>query len=258
VSQKDLGSEEQFRLTLGQSLAKNWHALAGALLVLLLGAGGYWGFAAYQAKANRDLRSKLYAYEKQISELEKKLYDEALKATEVGNKKGSKAKDKLALPEVKKDAASFEKNFLSLTEPFDAEIRKQATKDAARASAIFLADFYVEYDQPSRARELLTNVVKQGEQKGLIAGLAKMQLGGLLMSKEDCGQAVTLFGEILNEARLGFLEASALLRRGVCYLQLGNYEKAEADFQKIKVQHGDSEAARLADTYRRLGILEKK
>lgn len=252
MKNEDLNVEATSRHKAAEVLLKNWKALAAIVAVSLLGLAGYWGMSEFNKQQNQKVRSELYRFEKAIQDKEKELYEAEVKKAEAKSK--DKTKNQMNLPEVTKDAATFAANYETLAVALEAAIERNKGTDAAAASAIYLADLYSEFDQAEKARALLRKAVDGKTKSNVLRGLLRSQLAGLLMTKETCQEAIELLNGVLADKTLAFLEAPALARRAACFVEMGDMASAEADINKVKADHSDTEAARQVDTFRLIGL----
>lgn len=243
--------DETIRHLLSVKIYRYWPMALTVLGLVLLGGGGTWAYRYFQHEKNIEVRGQLYAQEKAIQEAEKKLFDKALESV---NKKSNKNQDKNQIPEVKKDQATFDANYAELAQKLDATIRAHADLEVARTSAMFLADFYSQYGQNDKAKDLLKSMLKSGSSSVVTVGLLKSQLAGMLTNKTECSEAVQLYTELINEASLKFLYPTSLLRRAACQFQLGKVQEGESDIDTLKAEHSSSEAAQMADSLLRVAL----
>lgn len=245
--------EQKTKEDLVRKLHRSAPILAGALAAMVVAAVAVWGYSEYQAKQEREAQAELYAYEKQIEDIEKKLYDEVLKE----QTKGDDKKKDLDLRDIEKTPQSFEKNFAGVIGSFEQTIQKNFGTKASAVSTIFLADKYSEYGMQDKAKALLEKAKSATEDK-VLSALLTMQRFAHTATPEQCQEQQSSLEEITNDASLKFLWAEAYLRKAACAWAAGKADEAEATIGKLKADFGESSAARKAEVLQRLIVLKSR
>jgi predicted negative regulator of RcsB-dependent stress response len=123
--------------------------------------------------------------------------------------------------------------------------------------AVQVAGLAVDYKDLDRAKKTLEQVATEPNKSSLFFGLLRTQLGSVLMDLKQYNEAITQFQQVVDNKNQIFFHAHALLRMGSCYMEMGEWDKAESAFKRIEAEHDKTQAAQDAKNLKRLLSLKK-
>ena len=158
--------------------------------------------------------------------------------------------------ELEKTPESLVKNFESSLRDYESFISTHRGRKASYMAAIRLAGLSTEYKDLPRAEKILSEITVQN--KGdVFYGLVKMQLGTVLMDGKKIPQAVEQLTLVIDNLEQKAFHPQALLRLGACYLEMGDYLKAESALSRLEADHPTTQAASEGKNLKRLVLLKK-
>ena len=95
------------------------------------------------------------------------------------------------------------------------------------------ANLLVKFKKHEAAEKLLQQALKETKKKSMFFGLLQIQLGTLLAEKEQCDKALSYYQKVVGNKSFSYLHPQALLKQGVCYTQLKQYDQAQAAYERI-------------------------
>jgi TolA-binding protein len=153
--------------------------------------------------------------------------------------KDEKSDDKAATGDLAKDYGSIVGDLEKVARDF-------AGTSAGAQAAILASDTFMTYQQPDKAAEIAQVATKAMDDRSMLAGLARMQLGAALATKGDCKEAVKVWGEVIANKSAAFLQGDASLRSGICFEALNEPQKAMEMYQKVSAEGPESSSATTA------------
>jgi predicted negative regulator of RcsB-dependent stress response len=228
-------------------------AAVGAMIV---------GLQQYKSHAEKSAQDEMVLV---VSSLDKKL-DELSKAEnaerEAWEKKNSPKAGKGNRPSAQ--FVAKEKTPAILNEKLGTEIQNVIAKiklnpdsNASVMAAMKVSSVQMDYKDAAAAKTLLQSVGQGLDKKDLFFGLLNTQLATIEMDLKEFTQAATRLDSIVSEASLKPFHSQALFRSALCYLESGDFEKAENKFRKLEADFATSHGGFMAKSYRRLVALKK-
>jgi predicted negative regulator of RcsB-dependent stress response len=243
-----------------QVLEKIWKPVFGILVVSVVVYGGYLSFNAVQEHREKSAQEELFTIQKQVD----KKTEELLKALEP--KEESKAKDaKVAKKdkpaekpkELEKTPETLVKNYGDQIAAYEKFIADHANHKAAYMAAVKLAGLAADYKDSARAQKVLAGVVDQPSHNDIFYGLLRAQLSSVLMDLNQHKEAIKILNEIVDNKEFTYFHPQALIRLGACYLETGDFEKAQATFSRVEADYPQTQAAGEARNFKKLVSMKK-
>lgn len=214
-------------------------------LAILLGVGGF-GYVIldyFNARSERLASEGLYNVEADYLKTREQFERARMEALEPTPKAdGKEAKKEAAVPAT----GDLEKDYGKVVAGFEKFLEKDAKTAAAAQAALMLAGIYVEYKQPEKAISALDKVLQKLKPSELLYGLAQLTRGSALAAKGDCTQAIASWQAVAEGPSNPFLQPDALLKSGVCYESLKQFDKAAEMYRRINEKFSDTAAAKTA------------
>lgn len=255
LDKEDLKRPDPFLQTVGKSwsaIERNSVLVTSLLGALILAAIVYLAWDFVHGRNERSAAETLYSTESEYFKLKEgfeRARFEAMAPTPPD------AKDNQA------DAATaatgdLEKDFGKVVLGFEDVVQKHPSTAAGAQAAIWLAEIYIDYKQPAKAVEAIDKIV--GHQSGatLLFGLTHMVRGSALAASGDCAKAVESWQKVADSPRNSFLHPEALLKSGVCYESMSQFDKASEMYRRVTENHSETSAGQSARTF--LRALEMK
>jgi predicted negative regulator of RcsB-dependent stress response len=259
MKQKEITSEVQ----VAKVIERYGKPVVGALVVLTVATGAYFALGAWQTHREKAVQEELFVIQKKIEKITEDLNkknDEANKTSEEKNSAQSKDKKKTETAkkiEIVKTPETLNEHYndtLSVLEKFVAEHKGHV---AGAMGAVQAAGLAADYKDLERAKKTLEQVATEPNKGSLFFGLLRTQLGSVLMDLKQYNEAATQFQQVVDNKKQTFFHAHALLRLGSCYMETGEWDKAETAFSRIEADHANTQAAQDAKNLKRLLSLKK-
>ncbi len=215
---------------------KVWRPATMTLIAVAIGYGSIIGYKAYELKKEKQAQEKLFAIQKAVEE-----------KTEEFEKPDKK---------IEKNPESLVKNFEDQIKNYEEFIGDHEGNKAAFMAAVQLAGLSVTYKDLERAEKVLSGVVENARHD-LFGGLVISQLGTVLMDLKKYPAAIEQFSNLLENKKQTYFHPQALLRLGTCYLENGDFEKAESSFKRLESDFPTTQAAGDAKNLIKLLALKK-
>lgn len=205
--------------------------------VLLLSGLGAVAFVQHKNKKAKEAGRSLYEHKRDLLLTGKKVngknYGDNLFSPQVLFQK----KDTLYSDEMKQSASKFE---LAL---------KTHTKTKISVYfAISLSDFYFKSGEKEKARSLLKPFAAQ-KHSSTVYQLARLQLASFYMDERLCKKALSLLQSSISEKNPDVFDTEIYLKKGMCYEETNQKEKAKEAYQKVIKKNPDSLSASKAKDY---------
>lgn len=246
LRQQDAVTQE---LQKGFEWTVNHVRLVFGIIVALLVIGAGWATYNWSNEKNeKELQSQYFKFEKEIIK-KKESFDrhEAFLASKKDNKDPKKKDTKI--DEGVASTGDMDKDFGSSVQGLVSIVTANPKSRAAALSAILLTDIYSKYNKQEDGLNLLQKIQKKD---GTLNILAQNLKASLLANKNDCAQAVTIWGDLINQKDAEFVHGEARLHQALCYELMNESAKAEANYNKIIADNKDSRVAKTAEKYLRL------
>ena len=224
-------------------LERNKSAVAGFLLVALIGGIGYVGWDLLAARREKSAQEAFYVVEKPFTDKRDK-YDQAKYAALGGGKLDEMIKAGTAV----KASDDLTKDFGVLVDDLETFAKKNSGTTAGIQAAMMAAETRIQYKQPDRALATLEDAVKATKSNTMIGGLARMSTGNALANAGKCDQALKSWEEVLSAKDISFLHSEAALRAGLCLEKSGDKAKAIEMYRKASAESERSTSAQTART----------
>lgn len=245
-----------------------WRPVFMALIVVAIGFATYLGYGAYSEHQEQAAQERLFAIQKQLDNKKEELEKaEAGDDTAASAKDGKSAKDEKAAKKadtkkadkikLAKTPETLEQNFGSILTAYDQFIAENKGNKASFMAAVQAAGLSLAYSDLNRAEKALVpvaGVVKSGD---LFYGLVKSQYGSVLMDLKKFDQAAIQFEELTTAKEQKYFLPQAMLRLGICYIEMKEYSKAESTFSKLIADHPTTQASNEAKKMRKLIALRQ-
>ena len=216
---------------------KNLKLFLQLLGLALLGGAGAAVFFHFQSKKERDINEILYERKSQLERAGKKTNGEDYNSKELSYWVLSQNKETVYSEEMKQAAARFEK---ALRQYRKAKISVYFVMD--------LADFYFKSGQREKARSLL-ELFSERKRFSTVYQLLHLQLASFYMEDKLCEKALEVLKEAVRQKRAGIFDTEVYFKRGLCYEELNQKEKARLAYQKVIDKAPDSPSALRAKDY---------
>jgi predicted negative regulator of RcsB-dependent stress response len=214
-------------------------------------AGVYGLTAGYKS-------SKEYKAQEVFGPLERKYNEkrqEFLRAESQKNSKDEKSNPeeakKLAVPA----SGDLEKDYGSLVSDFEKILQEHKGTQAARMSALYLSEVYLDYKKIEEALKALDSQIqisKNGED--LLALLLQHRKAALIAEKGQCPEARGVWESMVENAP-DYLQNEMRLKIGQCFEQEGQVEKAKQVYKELSQMARDSQSSVSRDAEKYLRYL---
>ena len=111
-----------------------------------------------------------------------------------------------------------------------------------------LADFYFKSDQKEKAHSLL-ELFFEKKRFATVYQLLRLQLASFYMDEKLCEKALEVLKGAVREKRPGVFDTEVYFKRGICYEETNQKEKAKQSYQKVIDREPESPAATRAKDY---------
>lgn len=160
-------------------------------------------------------------------------------------------KDKKAQKPVKKDATPEEKKaaYAPVMEKLMAFIKADQGNQVAVEAALLASDLSSEYNEPQVGIEALRTALTGMKTSHFLFAIGQSELGALLAKTDKCSEAAQAWESVANVKEHAYMANNLRLKAGVCYEQIGMYDKAEKLYQEIVDKSPNSSSARTAKKF---------
>lgn len=212
-----------------------WRPIFISLTIMGLCFAGYLAYSAYQTSLEKAAQEKLFSLQKRVEE----------------------KKEAIEKSEKEKNPETLQKNYGDILKDYDTFIARETGKKASYIAAIQVAGLALTYKDLSLAEKSLSSVAGIVKPNDIFYGLIKSQLGAVLMDLKKYQEAANQYEILAEEKSQTYFHPYALLRLGVCYIELGDFEKAEVQFSKLLAAHPSTQAANEAKNMKKLVALRR-
>jgi predicted negative regulator of RcsB-dependent stress response len=240
-----------------------WRPVFVGLVVVAVAFGAYLAYDAYSDHKETQAQEALFQIQKELDSKQKdleKLETEALVKNEDKSKNAKKAAPKLnkdVEAKLKKTPENLESTFGDTLKKFDDFIGSNAGNKASFMAAVQVAGLATIYNDLPRAEKWLSQVVSGVKTGDLFYGLVKSQYGSVLMDLKKFSEAAMQYEDITEVKEQKYFHPQALLRLGICYIELNDPVKAEAAFARLMADHPTTQAANEAKQMKKLMALRQ-
>ena len=206
--------------------------------IFLLSGGGLLIFVQYKNKKEKEAVSTLYNHKRDLILAGKKI-----NGKDYGEKNQflpqilSQKKDTVYSDEMKQSASKFEQ-----------ALKSHPQMKISVYFAIDLADFYFKSGEKERARSLLEPFAKQ-KNSFTVYQLSRLQLAAFYMDEKLCKKALSLLEGTVNEKKQGVFDMEIYIKKGICYEETNQREKAKEAYRKAIAKDPESFSASKAKDY---------
>ncbi|WII71054.1 tetratricopeptide repeat protein [Bdellovibrio sp. 22V] len=257
ISKEDLKSPDQMTQTLRKGFvwttAHSKIVISAIAVFIVIGVGASL-MNYFSEKKEVSQQEKYFLLEKSYTE-KKRGFDEAARAEMIA----AQAKDKKNTPPVdasKKASGDLQKDYGTIVSGFESFISEAPNTKAAQMAALNLSEIYMNYKKTDEALAALTKVEKGLDKSDMLTALVWMQIGNVMVAKDDCKGAIEKWQTLANTKALAFAHDEAKLRMGLCFESMNDVAKAEEIYTEIGKKDDqattDFSAAREAQKYLRL------
>jgi tetratricopeptide (TPR) repeat protein len=247
LSKRDLRSPDAFISFTQRILAKlNEHrgAILAFFAIVIVGGAVWAGFGAYRHSKEEKAQAVLFVAEKKLKAIE----DSFARAALPDNKLPQAMKQTMTGT---KPTGDMEADYKDALQGLREVVEKYPGTQAYVVASLNLAEIYTthgKFDQGIPLLEKASGTARHPVTKGFVWN----QLGLAYQGKGDCNKAIEYWQRINAEKELGFLHGASLVRTGLCYESLKQFDKAEQAYHKAGSLADDSDASRTAKKYLKL------
>lgn len=210
-----------------------WRPMFLALVVVAVGFGGYLAFDAYQKNLEKHAQEELFALLKRVEDKKEKM------------------------TEADKNPETLQKNYGDILKDYNVFVANQKGRKASYIAAIQIAGLALSYNDLNLGAKYLSQVDSTVKSGDIFFGLIKSQLGSVLMDLKKYQEAAEQYEILATNKSHTYFHPQALLRLGICYLELGDFSKAEDHFTKLLTAHPSTQAANEAKNMKKIVALRK-
>ncbi len=212
-----------------------------SLMTLL--ALAFIGWSEWRKKEETKIQNSLYEYQEALNKLRERI--EVDKKNTLDFLIESDEKKFVPTEEMKKKADLYER-----------AITQHQSYQASAVFAIDLADFYYEYGEIEKAKELLL-LFAFPKKASNIYHLASFQLASYYMDEKDCEKALALLEALSLNEKAEYMHLESHLQQALCLEHLKHYEQALRKYEDILNKDPEGYTGRLARDYKKILILNK-
>lgn len=254
ISKQDIKSPDafiSFADRVGKALAENIKPILIVVGLALVIGVGLVVKRQLDLAAERAAQADIYQIEREIEEIQRQVEEKrAAEEAERLEKITEKASNEKPKPsEIKVD---YEKDIAPLATQLEGVIRQYEGTRSAAVAKVNLAAIYLQHERYELAKNLLDPLIGVLDADSSLYGLARMQLASALSYLDQVDKSVTLLKEVLGRMELDYLHAEALLKMGILYQQMGDYDQARDMYRRAETEFGNTESGKSAKNYLRL------
>jgi len=207
----------------------------GIILGIFIGIGTLTSAVSWFSSRNeRTANDKFYSISKQYQD-KRSAFEEAESKKPALDKDGKPTKEAAASNTIKA-TGHLEQDYGSIPKEFLDFLRENASNQAGRTAALTLAELYIKYHKTDEALDALKLTESSLKPKELLSALIIHQMATLLANKNNCQNALEMWGKIVKNKEVQYLEKDVKIRMGLCYEALGDKEKAKAYFTEVSTK----------------------
>ncbi|MGE0764085.1 MAG: tol-pal system YbgF family protein [Bdellovibrionales bacterium] len=224
--------------------------LGSVLGVVLLGGLGYLGYDQMQSWNERKAASRIYMAEAALNQKQDEVRKTESDRLQKMAEEFAAKKQKMPAQPPEPPKVDFEATYAASAAALEKAILSDKNSKAAVVAAINLAGLYLNNNRADAAAALLEQLGGGGS--GTLTALLQAQRATLAMEKGDFERAIGDFEKIVQNKEVDFLHSTALLKIGVCYERLKQFDRAKETYIRVSTEFGETESARAAKGYLRL------
>ena len=160
------------------------------------------------------------------------------------------------MPNFDPSKLDFEKTYGDLPERLEKRIAIYRDTRAAMISAVDLAGLYSLHKKYDKALAVLKEISPHKDNP--LYALVQVRAASLEMELKKFSDAAADLQSVINNSSDEFLHPSALLKLGICYEQMGNWDQARETYSRVTTEYADTQAGHDARDYLRLLELNPK
>lgn len=251
IPKEDLKSPDAFLSTadrVSQVLSEYAQPIVATLVAILLVGGGWLGYNQWDNYRERKAGEELFAIKAALDKKQEEVRSASLPNLDKDNL------DFMNLPTVKGD---FDQDFRPLVSRFEQAISSHHGRRVTVAASLELAAFLVEHERFERAAEVLKGTEARMSRRGLLAPLLWMQLASIQSHLDNWDEVIRLYNKVLENPQATSVHADTLLKLGVAFEKIGEWDMARNMYTRASTDYGDSDAGRRARSYLRLLDIKK-
>lgn len=223
-------------------IEKHSKSIGGLFAVAFILAVGYVGYhyvsEQKEMKAAQALAKPMSAIEKAEDKLRE---DRAKIAADKKNKQPESARP-----------VDFAKDFAPAVNELKAALKENSGSRAALLTSLNLVAFLLDKKQFQEALEVIEIPRYQPGAGDMLNGFYQMHRGVVYLENKKFEDAEKAYQAIINSRELKYFHPEAMLKLGVAYEMRGDLAKARAAYEKLEMEHPQSEASKTAAQYLRL------
>lgn len=217
----------------GQFIEKNFKIALAVFVVAILAVSAFVMKQKMDAGKEKEAFGELYSITK-VYQDKKTNFEQAKVEPPKTDKKEAPKKDENLV----KATGDMSKDYGDVVQQLESFIAKNKNLNATAEAALTLSEIYEEYKQPEKGAEIISQVLKDWSQTGLVTQVLQMRAGDLLASTNSCDKAVEYWQKIATGE--GFMSEQAQLKLGVCFQEIGRLEEAKTWFTKLSEKSPNS------------------
>jgi tetratricopeptide (TPR) repeat protein len=254
LTKQDLRSPDAFISSARRALEKiaEYRSVLLVVVAIAIVGGVVWAaFGSYNHKREEKAQASLFVAEKKLKAIE----DGFNKASNPPNllpaAKDAKKDKKDVVPQGPKPTGDLEADYREALKPLREVVETYPGTQAFVVASLNLAELYNQHGKYAEGIPLLEKAA-QSAKHPVTKGFVWNQLGLAHQGKGDCGKAIEYWQKIEADKNLGFLHGTSLIRTGLCYEDLKQFDKAEQAYHRAEGLTGDADASKAARKYLRL------
>lgn len=205
-------------------------------LLLLLGLGAV-SFVQHKNKKTKEAVGTLYEHKRDLILAGQKVNGKDYGANQFSPQFLFQKKDLIYSDEMKQVASQYEQ-----------ALKTHIKMKISVYFAMDLANFYFKSGEKEKARSLLKPFAAQKDSSTAYQ-LARLQLASFYMDEGLCEKALPFLQKSINEKKPGAFDTEIYLKKGICYEETKQEEKARSAYQKVIKKNPDSLSASKAKDY---------
>ncbi len=214
-----------------------------AVVAVVFGSGLLWaGMGFYNDRRENRAQTDLFMAEKKLKSQE----EEFGKSTNPPTNPAEKLKK-----EPVKATGNLEADYKETVPLLKDVISKHNGTQASVIAALDLAKLYYDYKKYDEGIAVLEKTMDMAKHP-VTRGLTIDQLANFNMAKGNCDKAIGYWQKLGQEKTLSFLQGSSLIKTGLCYEKLKQFDKAEQTYLRASGLTNDADTSKTAKKYLRL------
>lgn len=221
--------------------------ISGVLVLVLIASGAVY----FVDKSEQDKVAKSYDELFTLKKEAEKI-TESWEAPKDDAKVDEKSKDKkTAKKETKPQPTNEEKKqaYAKILERLMEKIKANQGNQVAVEGALVASDIGASYDDSQVGIEALQVALKGMKSSHFLFAIGEAELGNLLAKTSKCNEATQVWAKVIEVKEHAYMANNLRLKSGVCYEQMGMFDKAELLYQEIVDKSPNSASARTAKKF---------